>query len=163
VVLTVASGPSKMSSTAATASPLAIASTSHRVVVAKSPVAVHGLLHNSGFLVTAGKPVLVAALNRDGGRSNAIVGRAWEANNMRIPHPAPAVPLWNRISEGATKVPSITSADAIRPNLSTGNNWVARNGMRVSPMPGPIGLSTQRTAMPGRILPMHIPVRATAR
>jgi fibronectin-binding autotransporter adhesin len=155
VVLTVATGASQTSSTAVSASPVAIASGKHTVVAAKAPRAVNGPRHTSGALVETGKPILVAGLNRSGGRPNTTAGRVWELNDLRIPHAEPVVSLWNRTSR-PTQVSRIASESGMRPRLPVGNDRVAKAGVLISPTSGATGLTTRRPAMPVRILPMRV-------
>jgi hypothetical protein len=164
VVLTVVSGAaSNASNTAASPSPMAVASTKQTVAVAKLPIAISGLRHKIGVPLKVGKPILVSGLSREGRGSNAIIGRVWGLENLRTPHAEPVVSLWNRPSERPAQVSRIASSDSTRANLPVSNNWIARNGVRVSPAPGVIGLSTRRPAMAARMLPTHIPMMTTVR
>src|SRR5205807_3832418 len=98
VVLTVAGGVAPTSSTQI-ASQTAIASQKQNVVVAKPPIAISGLRHRISVPAGSGKPVFVAGLIRDRGRSNAMIGRAWEVESLRTPRAVPVVSAWNRIAE----------------------------------------------------------------
>jgi hypothetical protein len=157
VVLTVASGSASSTATAA----LQMANAKPASVVAKSPVAISGLRHRIGVPVKLGKPILVAGLRRGGGHSNAI-GRAWEVENLRMPHGLPVISLWHPVSE-PTQVSGMASGNPMRPRPPVANPVMGGNGVRVSPTTGLIGLSTHRPAPPVRMLPTHIPIMATVR
>jgi hypothetical protein len=160
VVLTVASGPSKAGSTAAAVQP-AIASTKQNVAVAKAPVVISGLRHPIGAPAKWQRPILVAGVNREGRYSSAIGERSWQEEHLRMPHAMPVLSAWKPISERPIAVSRIASDSGMRPSAAVANNWVGRNRVRVSPATGLIGLSTQRPAMPIRMLPTHVPLMKT--
>src|SRR4029077_18156804 len=161
VVLTVASGAATTTSrTAAAASRMAIATTKPAIMVARPPIMIAGV-RMIGGPVKLGKPILVAGLKREIGRSHVIDGREWEWQNLRTPHAAPVVSSWNRNSVKAAPVSRMASS-SMRPNPSVSNHFVERNGVRVLPRTGMIGLSGHRAAAPIRMFPTHIPMMTTA-
>jgi hypothetical protein len=154
VVLTVASGMASTSSTPI-ASQTALASKQQNVVVAKPPIAISGLRQRIGVPAGSGKPMLVAGLIRDRGRSNAMIGRAWEVESLRTPGAVPVVSAWSRTAEKPALVTRIPD-NSMRQSLPVSNHWVA-------PTSGLNGLSTHRPAMPVRMLPTHIPLMTGVR
>jgi hypothetical protein len=167
-VLTVASGPVAPSGTSAALAVLQapIVSTKQAVAVVKQPIAISSLRHTIGVPVKMLKPILVAGLPPGGGRSHAIVERAWERNNFGTPHAAPVLSAWQRIPEKTTQAPTVTTVDSLRHTFtppSSGWGGMKQSVNAIRTFASPTATTTNRSAMPGKMLPARLPMTILGR